>query len=688
MTDSTVVKIAPDLRETECFLKLLGDGDDDWTFQTLDDQRGRNDSQLIRIFHSTQGRVAPDLIRLNQAGAGVFAMVNRGDCRGRRAENVMAVRAVFVDLDGTPLSVIDGVALEPHLVVESSPGRYHVYWRIEDLPLQLFQRVQKALALQLKADPSVNDLPRLMRLPGFYHRKGAPFLSRIMESQPLQPYRARDFLKAFRIPETSTRPLLKAVPSGTVIIRPGSRNTHLASLAGTMRRRDMTRAAIEAALMAENAEHCRPPLDDEEVTQIADSISRYSPSEDSSSVGTEVISVRASRVRPERVQWLWPNRIPLSKVTVIAGDPGLGKSLLTATLAAHVSQGTSWPLDGGACPQGDVVLLSAEDDPGDTIRPRLDAAGADPERVEILTAVRKIDQGSGKVTKQMFSLRADLDALGELLERCHECRLVVVDPISAYLDGTDSHRNADVRALLAPLADLAARRRVAIVCVSHLNKGTGGNAMYRAMGSLAFVAAARAYLMVAKDPDDDSRRLLLQGKSNLGPECEGIAYTVAEAENGAAMLVWSDDPVTVSLAEALSTTKREEAGASTLDRAAEWLEQLLSEGSSEHSEIERLATKSGFAMRTVTRAKQQLGIVSQRKGFGRGATYVWSLPCRPQQTMQASLPRMARMGVHDDRAKPQLPLAVSRTRERAINPSRKLLKKAWNRLGLPWKFAK
>ena len=168
---ATASDLEPELREAERFMKLLGDGYDDWTFQTLDDDKERGDPQLIRLFQSRHGRVAPELVKLNRRGAGVFAMVNRGDGLGRRTENVVAVRAVFVDLDGTPLSVVDEAPLEPHLVVESSPRRYHAYWCVEDLRLELFERVQKILASELQGDPSVSDLPRLMRLPGFYHPK-------------------------------------------------------------------------------------------------------------------------------------------------------------------------------------------------------------------------------------------------------------------------------------------------------------------------------------------------------------------------------------------------------------------------------------------------------------------------------------------------------------------------------------
>ena len=101
-------------------------------------------------------------------------MVNRGDGKGRRKENVVEVRSVFLDLDGTRLGVLDRAALDPHIVVESSPGRFHAYWRVEGLPLDDFEAVQLALAARFGGDSSVRDLPRVMRLPGYCHRKGPP----------------------------------------------------------------------------------------------------------------------------------------------------------------------------------------------------------------------------------------------------------------------------------------------------------------------------------------------------------------------------------------------------------------------------------------------------------------------------------------------------------------------------------
>jgi AAA domain len=217
----------------------------------------------------------------------------------------------------------------------------------------------------------------------------------------------------------------------------------------------------------------------------------------------------ASDIKPQPIRWLWPGRIARGKVTVIAGHPGLGKSQVTASMAAIVSTGGQWPVDRSSCERGHVVIMSAEDDPGDTIRPRLEAAGADLTRVHIIDAVADGYRADGTQCQRGFRLDADTARLGTMLAQIGDVRLVVIDPITAYLGETDSHKNAEIRALLMPLADLAAKHGAAVLCISHLTKAGNTDVLMRVMGSLAFVAAARAAYVVARDQDDPARRLFL-----------------------------------------------------------------------------------------------------------------------------------------------------------------------------------
>jgi len=330
----------------------------------------------------------------------------------------------------------------------------------------------------------------------------------------------------------------------------------------------------------------------------------------------DVVAIRMADVKPQPISWLWPDKIALGKVSMFAGDPGLGKSMLTTAMAACVTTGSPWPVTCSPCPIGDVIMLSAEDDPADTIRPRLDAAGADPARVYQLTAVRD-DDG-----EHMFSLDRDLYALESLLIRLPDCRLVTIDPISAYMGGTDSHKNSDVRSTLAPLQELASRHKVAIVTITHLNKGGGGNAMYRATGSLAFVAAARAAFAVTKDHDDPMRRLVLPVKNNIGNDHTGLAYRIATAENGAPVITWEPAPVEISADDALEAISQDDH--CEREDAADWLRDVLSDGPVATTELQKQAKMAGHAWRTVRRAKDRIGAVSVKQSYS--GKWVWQFP--------------------------------------------------------------
>ncbi|MFH5804659.1 AAA family ATPase, partial [Alienimonas sp. DA493] len=231
------------------------------------------------------------------------------------------------------------------------------------------------------------------------------------------------------------------------------------------------------------------------VTEAAAAVkAQFPPLESGGDWGGLVVRTLAD-VTPSFVEWLWEERIALGKITLFAGLPGLGKSFLTVDLAARTSVSRPWPDGRGAPPPGDVVILNAEDDAGDTIRPRLDAAGGDPKRVHVLEAVRGPD---GK--ERGFDLAADLDRLRTMLRKLPAPKLVIVDPVNAYLGRADSHKEADVRGVLEPLRRLAEEFGVAVVLVSHLNKGSGAGAMGRVTGSLAFVGAARAAWLISDDP--------------------------------------------------------------------------------------------------------------------------------------------------------------------------------------------
>lgn len=333
------------------------------------------------------------------------------------------------------------------------------------------------------------------------------------------------------------------------------------------------------------------------------------------------IMVRLSDVRKERVRWLWKNRIALGKLCLIAGDPGVSKSLLTLTIAAHVSNGRSWFIDESECPQGDVIILSAEDDAADTLVPRLEAAGANLSRIHSLEMVR-VPTKDG-MTERVFSVKRDLPVLKEALDKNPETKLIIIDPVSSFLDGTDSHANADVRGLISPLSKLASAYKVAVVMVSHLNKNSGEtNALYRATGSLAFVAVARTAFLVVKDGENKERRLMLELKNNIAKNSLGIAWRIKETEDEIPYIVCENGFVSISAEEALSASSSVDDSQESEEVA--FLKEELKDGEKGAAEIIRNAKKIGITDHPLRDARNKLGIVLRKKGYGGG--WMWSLP--------------------------------------------------------------
>jgi hypothetical protein len=326
-----------------------------------------------------------------------------------------------------------------------------------------------------------------------------------------------------------------------------------------------------------------------------------------------------ANVRPEAVAWLWPGRIPREKLSLMIGDPGEGKSCVTVDIAARVSRGRVWP-DGGVAPLGGAVLLTAEDGLADTVRPRLDAMGADPRRIVALRGIKR----PGEPTPAPFRLAEDLTHLESAIRQTGAV-LVVVDPVSAYLGKADSFKDADVRGVLAPLATLAERTGAGIVAVMHLTKDAQRKVLYRAQGSLAFVAASRAVFTVAVDQDDPERRLFLPVKNNLGPKPAGLAFRLIPT-GGAVRVEWDADPVTVDADTALAGPEPvQERG--EREEAKEFLMELLADGPVPSEEVKRQARMAGIAERTLIRARYDMGVKAVRIG-GPGGTghWEWALP--------------------------------------------------------------
>ena len=328
------------------------------------------------------------------------------------------------------------------------------------------------------------------------------------------------------------------------------------------------------------------------------------------------LSVRSmAEISPRRIEWLWPGRIPIGKVSLLCGDPGLGKSLVTLDIAARISSGGEWPDIPTPVEQGGVLLLTAEDDAADTVAPRLASLGADLARVQIADGVDL----AGSNQRKFFSLGKHLDDLDRALKEIPGARLVVIDPVTAYLDGIHESRGSVVRRMLRGLTEIALSRNVAVVAVTHLSKKGSGPATLRALDSLAFAAAARSVWLISADPVEPKRRLMTPAKTNLAAGIGGLAFEIETAQDQP-RIAWkagrieiaADDLVRLSreplreLAQRIELTPREEVAA--------WLHEQLIDGPWVRKDLWTEARGMGFARRTVYRALHEIGAVVVNDG--------------------------------------------------------------------------
>ena len=258
-------------------------------------------------------------------------------------------------------------------------------------------------------------------------------------------------------------------------------------------------------------------------------------------------------VKPSAIEWLWQNWVAVGKVHVLAGEGGRGKSTILCDLAARTSAGNKWPDAATAGRAGSVIILAAEDDIADTLAPRLMAAGADMARVFVIQSVRDENQ-----RRRGFSLQADLERLENEIRNRNDIRLIIIDPVSSYLGQVDFHKNSDVRSVLEPLGEMAARMRVAIICNNHFSKG-GGSANSRVIGSVAFVNQARAAFIVTPDEEDETRMLLIPSKMNIAPIGHGLAYRIEGcqiqfdgSEIPTSRIMYESTPISISADQALA----------------------------------------------------------------------------------------------------------------------------------------
>jgi AAA domain len=323
---------------------------------------------------------------------------------------------------------------------------------------------------------------------------------------------------------------------------------------------------------------------------------------------------------------LWPSRFAMGKLAMVCGLPDVGKSFTLLDLAARISTGAKWPDGDQHAPAGSVVILSAEDGPSDTIRPRLDAMGADVSRIHLLTGIGGKDC-HGQY-ERMVDFRRDMATVDQMLADLKDCRALLIDPLSAYLGETDSHKNAAVRSVCGPLAAVAEKHGVAVVFLDHLNKDSNQTPIYRSAGSIAFVAACRSAWLIGKDKADEKRRLFIRIKNNLAADVGGLAFRLEPryGEGGLPVVTWEDGAIDVSADEALAPEPRRRGPAAEVSGgAADWLADRLADGPVATTDLKDEWTHGeGGSWRTMENAKKQAGVIAYRPAIP--GPWFWRLP--------------------------------------------------------------
>jgi hypothetical protein len=664
-----------DTDEAVRFLRLLDPLSVAFTFQTFGEKGDGAHAVFPRVVHT---RSFAELRRAHADGAGIYVCINETDGSGRASENIVAIRAVWQEDDGG----YDGqFPLTPSLVVETSPGHFHRYWLIgDDWPADEqgradFAAVMARMVATYQSDKNAKDISRVLRVPGFWHRKSVPFMVRIIEATG-KSYSRAEIVAAFPpIPRQQHKPRDYNPRDGDdERIREALRYIAADD-------RDIW-LQVGMALKDEMGDGGRPLWDEwsrrsdkynerdqhktwhslrghgigigtlfhyaqaagwRDTHAKGNKMSGDDPSPGTKTKKRKAILIRASTLKPEAIRWAWRNRLAFGKMAMFAGDPGLGKSTVLIDIVALHTKGGPFPCGEGSAEPCETVYLTAEDGLRDTLIPRLIAADADLDKVHFLTGTR-VEGASSDDTDAMFDIAKDVSVLREVFEANPDIRILVIDPITAYLGaGTKAKENTEVRRVLTPLIKLIDQFGILLLSNNHLNKNAG-KALYRILDSIAFVALGRIVHVVAEDAETPDLKKLLCSKTNIGSRPRGLSYIIQQVwikgEDGEEIettrISWGTQYVDETADEALAGNSGE---ATATDDAVELLLMIFAEakGPVKVKDIEAEARAACLLgddkeirwSKPFRKARDRLGVVLSREGFGPGAVCYWSLPDDP-----------------------------------------------------------
>lgn len=655
-------------------------GDEDATLFLLPSS---GSSSALRLPSSDLDAVAHEAVQASlEEGASVYltcclltressSRVGRG-----RAEDAAVIPGVWVDLDvagpahkssNLPPSLEAGLELLgamqplPSLVVDSGHGLYGWWLFHAPIPLDLelrprAHRLVKAGQAALGAlaagrgwtVDATADLARVLRLPGTTNWKvpGDPRPVRILHETGLR-YDPLELEAAWALYAGPAEPHKGPAEPLAERITAGNRTNSVASLAGTLRRRNVVEAAAMAAALEHNATVCSPPLPEGKVRETVHGIyTRYpagpgpqaAPALNGHANGNGhgpatvaaaglVRELRPARlvpyssIKPEPVEFAWEPGIVKGGLTIIAGDPGKGKGLVCTAIAAAMTAGAELP---GKRPRpGEVLWISYEEAEASAIRPRLDVAGANVERVHKW----EIERAPGRVDK--FFKPEDVPELEAALRACPGVRLVVLDPVLSYMGGgTNINQGNEVRDRLDPLVDVAERYGVSLLGIAHISKSELSKVLYRVSNSVAFVALARSVMAVGEL--EDKRRVLAHIKANYTAPFVPVPFTIVGAEHPATgqavgRIVWEEPDEDIDPARIFEDHSRREKGDEEPTAAmecAEEIKELLAAGPRFVSEAKKELANRGYSKKAIDWARVLAGV--ETTGGGRGAR--WNLP--------------------------------------------------------------